>query len=118
MKPKLDYRYYHIHCGGIKYRIVARSKAEAINTVRFKYCYMIAIDRTPRYSIVDRLYLKELIKNFDLGNITLLYEGEIVQLAEETKNKRLIKRDWELLKEFEESLMLEDSKRHEKEMMC
>ena len=118
MKPKLDYRAYIIHCNGIKYRIDARSTAEAINTVRFKYCYMIAIDKTPRYSIVDRLYLKELIKNFDLGNITLLYEGDIVQIAEESKDKRLIKRDWKMLKEFEDSMILEDAERHEKEMMC
>jgi len=116
MKETKDFRVYFLTIDRKSYKIVARSKKEAINTARFKYCYLQCLQRYGFYSVVDRNVLRRMIKNFNLANITKCVEGEIVQHGQLSMDKRFVKSQWNQLKRFEKEQLLEDARRHELEM--
>jgi len=116
MKYNKDYRYYDIIISNKQYRIVARSRLEAINVVRFKFCYLNCLQQVSHFSLIDRIELKRSIKEFDFTLIKYIKEGEIVERGSMSMDKRQTTRQWVLLKEFHYEMLLADMERHENQI--
>lgn len=116
MKTTKDFRVYFLTIHRKNYKIVARSKKEAINVCRFKYCYMQCLEHVGFYSVVDKKELRSMIKHFNLSSITMCVEGEIVKHGQLSEDKRFAKSQWKQLDDFQKELRLSDAKQHELEM--
>lgn len=116
MKFTKDYRYYDIQISNTRYRIVARSIKEARNTARFKFCYMRCLQHVSHYSMIDRIDLKQQIKEFDFALITSIIEGVIVEAGQLSMNKRQSLKQWKMIRELHQEMLIEDMRRHEIEI--
>jgi hypothetical protein len=109
---KKPFRFYVVQINNHKFQFTARSRAEALNIARFKFCFSEVKHIISNCLLVDLKEFKQLYldsKEFEF----MLFEGDLITRPTLRETEAVEKL---MLKDVRMSRLLEDAKNHERSL--